>query len=306
MLKVIVTGADGFLGRKITEKLLETGVIVYALVYPGNNPYEKCYEKRLIVKQLDVNQIMEHLDEYSGDIDLMYHFAWAGVKPEMRNNLDVQMVNIHMALECLKFASQKGIKRVIMPGSTNEYLYYGRPINGNAVPSPSNAYGAVKVAAKYLCADYARQNGIEFIYAICTGIYSADRKDNNVIYYTIDKLLHNEKPSLTKLEQLWDYVYVDDVVDALIAIGERGVAGKTYAIGHGDNWELNNYIRIIHEMIDSNLPLGIGEIPYNSDVMPSSCIDLTDLKQDTGFVPRVDFEDGISRVIERVKKDLEM
>ena len=74
-----------------------------------------------------------------------------------------------------------------------------------------------------------------------------------------------------------------------------------YAIGHGDNWELSNYVRIIHEKIDSSLPLGIGDIPYSFNEMPSSCVDLSDLKKDTDFVPRIDFETGIEKVIERLK-----
>ena len=90
----------------------------------------------------------------------------------------------------------------------------------------------------------------------------------------------------------------------MIAVGERGKDGAVYAIGHGDNWPLRNYIRIIHRKIDPSLPLGIGEIPYNSDRLPCSCIDLTDIKRDTGFEPKIDFETGISRVIDRVRGDM--
>ena len=156
-----------------------------------------------------------------------------------------------------------------------------------------------------MCSDYATRNNIDFVYAIVAGIYAADRRDNNVIFYTIDKLLRGEKPMLTRLEQLWDYVYIDDVMDAFFLIGEKGKGGAVYAIGHGDNWALSNYIDIIHRAINPELPLGIGEVPYTSDVMPSSCIDLTDIERDTGFRPKIDFETGISRVIKRIRLDME-
>lgn len=307
MEKVLITGADGFIGQKLVQRMLTEGKQVIGIVYPGNNVYEtKGIQSELLnIKCLDLNQVMNHVHELTDDIDVMYHFAWIGVRPEQRNDFDVQMINVNMTLECMKLAKAVGIKKVVLPGSTNEYLFYGKPLNRNATPSPINAYGAVKVALRYLCGEYSRKNDIDFVYSIITGIYSADRKDDNVIYYTIDKLLHREKPSLTKLEQLWDYVYIDDVIDALYRIGEKGKKDAVYAIGHGDNWALSNYIRIIHQKIDSSLPLGIGEIPYSTDMLPSSCIDLTDITRDTGFIPRIDFEDGIEKVIKQMKREME-
>ncbi len=305
MKKVLVTGADGFIGKNLVHTLLGNDIEVYAVVYPGNNIYENVDNENLHVKCLDLSQVMNHVREFPMDIEVMYHFAWMGVRPELRNDLDVQMVNVNMTLDCMKLAIAIGIKKIVFPGSTNEYLYYGKPLNKDAVPSPNNAYGAAKIALRYLCSDYATRNNIEFVYTIIAGIYAADRRDNNVIFYTIDKLLKKEKPSLTKLEQLWDYVYVDDVMAALVAVGEKGQGGAVYAIGHGDNWELSNYIKIIHQKIDSSLPLGIGEVPYTSDKLPCSCIDLTDIERDTGFRPQIDFEVGITKVINKIQSEME-
>ena len=210
MEKVLITGADGFLGRNFVSAMLSSNKEVYAIVYPGNDVYKDKKEEKLHVKYIDLNRGMEHIKDFPVDIDVMYHFAWIGVDPETRNDLDKQILNINMSLECMKLAAALGIKRIIFPGSTNEYLYYGKPINKDVIPSPHNTYGAVKIAVRYLCGDFAERNNMEFIYAIITGIYASDRRDNNVIFYTIDKLLHKEKPLLTKLEQLWDYVYIDD------------------------------------------------------------------------------------------------
>lgn len=307
MKKVLVTGADGFIGRNLIRKLLSEDKEVYGIIYPGNNIYENEKNDKLHIKCMDLNQVMNHIREFPNEeIDTLYHFAWAGVKPELRNDLDVQMMNVNMTLDCMKLAIALGIKKIIFPGSTNEYLYYGKPLNKDAIPSPNNAYGAVKIALRYLCSDYASRNNIEFVYAIIAGIYAADRRDDNVIFYTIEKLLKKEKPSLTRLEQLWDYIYIDDVLDALYLIGEKGKGGAVYAIGHGDNWELSNYIRIIHDIIDPSLPLGIGEIPYTNNVLPSSCIDLTEIEKDTGFYPKTDFKTGISKVIAKIREDMEI
>lgn len=303
MKRIIITGADGFLGRNLVKKYLDTDNYIIATVYPGNNIFKDINLENFKVVEIDLNNATDLLNDLPENIDIMYHFAWIGVKPEQRDDLDIQMRNINMTMKCMELADALHAERFIMPGSTNEYLYYGKPINKDALPSPSNAYGAVKVALRYLCENYFSKRDTKFIYAIIAGIYAADRKDSNVIYYTIDSLLNGKSPSLTKLEQLWDYVYIDDVVDALVAIGEKGKDGTVYAIGHGDNWKLSNYIYIIHEIIDKEIPLGIGDKPYASDILPCSCIDLTAISNDTGWLPKTDFKDGITKVIEKIKAE---
>ena len=183
-----------------------------------------------------------------------------------------------------------------------EYVYYGKPLNKDAIPSPPNAYGVAKISAKYACSILCKDLNIPFIYTVISGIYSEDRNDNNVIYYTISKLLHGERPSLTKLEQLWDYVHIDDVVYGLALVAEKGKANAFYALGYGDNWPLANYIYKIRDIINPNAELDIGDVPYANSKMPCSCVDLKPIYEDTGYIPNVSFEEGISRVIEAVKK----
>lgn len=305
MNKVLITGADGFLGQNLVSQLLKDNVYVYAIVYPGNNVYADRVCENFTVIELDMEEIPDIAGRISEEIDCIYHFAWVGVQPELRNDYEVQMRNIKIAMNCLKIATDVHAKKIVFPGSTNEYLYYGKPINKDAIPSPRDAYGATKVAIRYLCSANALNMGIDFVYVIIASIYAEDRRDNNVVFYTINCLLNKQKPSLTKLEQLWDYVYIDDVIDALVLIGERGQNGMIYAIGHGDNCPLRNYIEVIHEKINSDIPLGIGEVAYSNDVLPSSCIDLTDIKKDTGYIPKISFEEGISRVIKKIRTDME-
>lgn len=304
MKKIIVTGGAGFIGRHLIEKLTESDYEIYAVV-------RNVIDARKMLPDSDRIHIIECTENADGSVsadipnnaDIMYHFAWIGFRPEFRKNFDIQSKNIPLTLAYLNLAKERKVKKIVMAGSTNEYLYCGKAINKETLPCPSDAYGSVKTALRYLAERFTRDNAIAFNYAVITGIYAADRKDSNIIFYTIDRLLNGEKPSVTRLEQLWDYIYIDDAVEALRLTGEKGFDGRLYAVGHGDNWELANYVRIIHKKINPSLPLGIGDVPYSSDVLPMSCMDLTDLHNDTGFVPKVDFETGIIRVIEKIKKE---
>lgn len=304
MKRVIVTGADGFIGSNLIKRMILENVEVWAIVHPESTTKERIRKlSNVHCVECAVEDLSSRIQEFPEKADAFYHFAWQGVDALERNDLEIQLKNIDICINALKFASQTGARRFIIPGSTSEYLYYGKPINECATPSPMNAYGSVKVALRYLAKQYARQLGIDFIYVVITGIYAKDRRDNNVIFYVIDQLLKGEKPALTRLEQLWDYVNINDVTEALFLIGEKGKKDGFYAIGHGDNWPLRKYIDMIHDYIDPTLPLGIGEVPYPDGVLPSSCIDLTTLKNDTGFMPKIDFKEGIKDVIDTMKEE---
>lgn len=300
----VVTGADGFIGSHLLAYLNRLNIPAVGLVMRGSPTLSRISSlPNTTVIECGLNE-WEELSSClpQAEITAFYHLAWAGVSPEDRLSLSKQLPNLELSLNALRLASAAGAQRFILPGSTLEYIYAGKPIDETALPTPQNAYGAVKLAVRYLCEAFAKEHDLPFIYAVSTGVYGAERQDNNVITYTIQKLLRGERPSLTKLEQKWDYIHIDDLVRALYLIGEKGRAGAFYAIGRGDNCPLSQYIHILHQTIDRELPLGIGEVPYPSDILPSSCINLAALQRDTGFVPEIRFEDGIREVIESMKE----
>lgn len=303
METVVITGGDGFIGSHLVRYFAEKNLRVYALTIPENPVVERIQNIRNVtVIQRNLNETDVLVKELPKSPLAFIHLAWSGVSPESRSSVDIQLGNVSLCLEAAKLAAKLKAQRFILPGSTMEYAYCGQEINEKACPSPQNAYGAAKISARYLCQALCEELKLPYIYAVITGIYAADRKDSNVIYYTILELLQGQKPSLTALEQRWDYVHIDDVTRAFYLIATQGKAGAFYGIGHGDNWPLANYITQIRDAIDPGLPLGIGEVPYKDSRLPSSCVDMTALKADTGFVPKIPFEKGIKEVIQNVKE----
>jgi len=278
MKKVIITGADGFIGTHFSRKLMDEGVESFTA-------------------DIGLSEIgLPH------DADAFYHFAWQGVAAGSRNDFELQYWNVDYSLRAVRLASSLGAKKFVLPGSTSEYQHHMAPINRYAVPSPTSAYSSAKLAVRFLCGALSDQLNLDFIYTVITGIYASDRRDGNVIQYTINELLHGRKPSLSTLDQKWDYVHINDVCEALYLIGEKGRAGGFYSIGHGDNIPIRDYIFTISSIIDPKLPLGIGE--RQSSIPTFSCVDLTELKKDTGFEPKISFEIGIREVINDMRREL--
>lgn len=303
MKSAVITGGDGFMGTHLTKYLVENGYEVFAIVIPQSRTKDRLSGlSHVHVVEGEVNHFKDIVSVLPKRPEVFFHFAWAGVTPDQRSDFVYQMQNVELSTNAVRLAAEIKSKKFIFPGSTMEYVYYGKPLDKNAIPSPPNAYGVAKISARYACSILCKELEVPFIYTVISGIYSEDRNDNNVIYYTISKLLHGERASLTKLEQLWDYVHIDDVVYGLKLIAENGKADSFYALGHGDNWPLANYIYKIRDIIAPKAELGIGDVSYTSSEMPCSCVDLKTLHEDTGYVPKVSFDEGITRVIEEVKK----
>ncbi len=307
MKTAVITGADGFIGSHLVKKLVREGYEVWGLTVPESTTHSRIeHLDHVHVLAENLNDYMNYASKLPDSPDAFFHLAWAGVAPEARDDMEVQQNNITLALNMARLAAEIHAQRFIFPGSTAEYWSADAPINENTLPSPANAYGAAKISCRYLLSALCEELHLPFCYCVITGIYASDRKDNNVIYYTISTLLKGEKPKLTACEQLWDYVNIDDVMEAFYRIAEKGKNGRFYCIGHGDNQPLYRYIETIRNIIGKDLSIGFGEVPYKDGKLPYSCVDLSTIEKDTGYQPKISFEDGIRDVIQAVKKNVEI
>ena len=104
--------------------------------------------------------------------------------------------------------------------------------------------------------------------------------------------------SFTKGDQVWDYVYGGDCSRAFYLIGKYGKHGKAYTIGFGKSKLLREYIEEIRDIVNPTLEIGIGEREYYPNQVMKLTADISELTEDTGFVPQVDFAEGIRRTLE--------
>lgn len=301
--KVAVLGANGFIGSRLCLGLAEQGTTVLALV-DKNFSYSHLQDNKGITciefSLQEVESLYNH--ELLRDVDFLYHMAWAGVHANFRNDAEVQAQNIIYGLKVMEFAEHQKIKRVLIPGSAAEVSCGNGIITGKESAAPSDLYSASKVATRYLCQTYAQKYDIDLIWTLITSIYGPGRDDNNLISYAIKMLLKGEKPSFTRLEQDWDYLYINDLIQALIALGKKGIGGKVYPIGSGEHQKMKEYVTTIRDYIDPSLPLGIGDLPYkNPDIIDNQVLDISELIHDTGFMPFMDFRKGIIKVIDYYK-----
>ena len=301
-MKAIVIGANGFIGRWLVQELLNNNYDLTIVVRQAKDLNTISYFNKCTIIEKDANDLDVNDFDTSKKYDFFYNLAWEGVAPELKNDLDLQLSNIRISIKMIELCNKLHCGLFISTGTVAEYALTTDVMDLNSKQSPNDMYGAAKVSAHYFLNVRARQLKQPFIWCVVPSTYGEGRKTNNILTYTINELLKGKKPLYGNLNQMWDFLYISDVAKALRLIGEKGHSGKVYGIGSGEFRQLKDYIITIRDIINPDLPLGIGEVPEYSERTFSSCVNIYDLIKDTGFKPLVSFEDGIRKTIDYYKK----
>ncbi len=306
MNSAIITGGTGMLGLALVRLLIQNNVRVLMLVRPGSKRASRIPNNPLVkTLECDLNQLstLEIPDE---KYDTFFHFGWGGTFGDSRNDMYLQNENVKFTMDAVSLAHRLGCTTFVGAGSQAEY---GRVADGvkvapNLPAFPETGYGIAKLCAGQMSRVECKKLGIKHIWTRILSTYGPYDGMHTMVMSGIIKMLDGERPQYTKGEQMWDYLYCDDAAMAFYLAAEKGKDGSIYCIGSGNVKPLREYITKIRDVVNSGQEIGFGEIPYYDKQVMYLCADITSLTEDTGFVPQVDFEDGVRRTVDWYKKEI--
>ena len=301
MKSAVVTGPTGAVGTALCALLLEQGMTVYAVVRPNSKRTANLPQGVKIVS-CDIMELNQLADRIGGNVDAFFHLAWAHTIGEGRNDMQAQIENIRCAVDAVQTAAKMDCKVFIGAGSQAEYGRTEGMLTTKTPCFPENGYGMAKLCAGEMTRVECAKLGVRHVWVRILSVYGPHEDEMSVISAAIRKLLCGEKPPLTQGIQLWDYLYAKDAARALFLLSQKGKDGSVYPLGSGQARPLREYIEILRDAIDPELPLGFGEIPYGGQQVMHLQADITDLMHDTGFIPETPFEDGIRKTIASYRK----
>jgi nucleoside-diphosphate-sugar epimerase len=109
---------------------------------------------------------------------------------------------------------------------------------------------------------------------------------------------------LTEGAQTWDYLYVDDAVEAIYRVCVTPGAVGVFNLASGSPHSVREIAETIRDMIDLRLPLGFGELPYAPDQIMRLEADISKLVSCTGWKPKTDLRTGLRRTVEWYRRQL--
>lgn len=301
--KAIITGGTGGIGLPLIRALLEDRVEVLMLRRRDTSRAMVLPEHKLLhIEYYALEELGMYVPQKAG-YDVFFHLGWGKTSQEERNNIMLQMKNVEYSCEAVKLARRCGCHTFIGAGSQAEYGRHNSPLAPGTICTPENAYGVAKLSACYatklLCRDY----GIRHIWPRVLSGYGLYDNVHSVLISGILKGLEGGKLEFSKGEQVWDFVYLDDIADAFYKMAQKGKDGAIYTVGSGKARTMREYLTILCEKLGKLGEAEFGKVPYSEFQVMHLEADSTELRKDTGWEPKVGFEEGIERVINFYKEN---
>jgi len=294
--KVLVTGASGFIGAHLCRRLAEAGAVVHAL---SRSPHED--RSPVTWWQGDVADIeLVRMLFRKVQPETVYHLASHVMgAPNLQHVIPTFRANLQSSVNLLTAAAESGCGRLVMTGSLAE----PEPSRGEMFPVAPYA------AAKWASSGYARMfhalYGVPAVLARVFMVYGPAQKDlTKLIPYSILSLLQGKSPAISSGERLIDWIYVDDVVEAYLALAHApGVEGQTLEIGSGKLVSIREIVSQVAMLVGGGAGPTFGALP-DRPMEPVRIAEVEQTRERIGWSPGTPLTEGLSRTVAWYKEHL--
>ena len=301
-MRFLITGAAGFLGAPLANRLVEDGRSVVGLDdLSTGDPDQLSPEVHLV--RGDIND-RPKLWSLLQEVDCVYHLAARVVVPEsVLYPREYNTVNVGGTVTLMEAMRDVGVRRVVFISSGTIYgNQKTQPLKESNRPNPSSPYAVSKLSAEYYIRTIGALWGIE---TVCLRVFNAYGPNQRlpltnapVIPYCLRQALDNGTIVIHGSgEQTRDYVYVEDVVDAMVSASTAPDINRLIInIGSGQDTSVNDLVKKVIEITETSPEIVINK---THDTGPSKMrADLTVAKKKLRYTPKVDLEEGLNRTID--------
>ena len=297
-MRLFITGASGFVGAATLRAALDAGHEVAAPVRLGSparrlTPFQGRY-LHLPLDLLETAGVAAAMAAFRPDAVL--HLAWSGVENSARFERRQVSDNIETACALTEAAAACGARAFIGVGSQGEYGA-AQAMTEDALPRPTSLYGAAKVATFFLTRQLAEQAGLRHAWLRLFSTYGPEDNDGWLIPMLIAEMLAGRRPRTTLGTQKWDWLHVDDVARAMIAVAETPTAEGLFNLGSGQPVSVRWAVERIRDLAAPGMELKFGEIPFRPDQVMHMQADISRLTAATGWKPAIPIAEGLADTV---------
>ena len=136
---------------------------------------------------------------------------------------------------------------------------------------------------------------------IISDIYGVGERSARMIYTSIKKLVNGEHCSFTQGYQMYDFIYITDAINSMIAVAEKGKPFNRYYIGSGEPKPLREFLIRMRDIVSPGSQIGLGDIPFKGIDISYDQFDLKKVERDTGYKNTIPFDKGIAMTADYIR-----
>jgi len=314
-MKILVTGAEGFIGSHLTELLVEKGYSVKAFVRYNFTNNWGWLESSKYLKDIEIytGDVRDYDSVYDAmkDVDVVFHLAaLIGIPYSYISPLAYIKTNTEGTYNILEAGRKLGLDRIIVT-STSEI--YGTaqyvPIDEKHPYNPQSPYAASKASADHLALSYYRSFGTPVTIIRPFNTYGPRQSARAIIPTIVTQILSGKTQiKLGNLEPTRDLNYVKDTANGFVTVGlHEKTIGDVYNIGSGREISIGELVQKIIDLLGRHVEIVQDEQrvrPEKSEVERLLC-NADKAKALTGWKPQYTLEDGLKETIEWMENNMQ-
>lgn len=297
---IVVTGAQGFLGRHLVPRLAEAGYRVLAV--------------DRVAAQKDIPGVVNHVadlaspaalippDCVGGEPFVLIHLAWNIQQRDAGYRVQAEQVAIFAAL--LDYWREKGLTHLIAPGSAQEFGAKSGVLSEEAVPEePVSPYGWAKRSAYTMAHSWSQRNSIGLTWLRPFIIYGEGQGGDLLVPYALRQASSGERAEFTDGKQIRDFVHISDIVEAFVlAVQRRSKTPVALNLGSRDPVSARELLEVIAGSFHARDKFVFGARARRQTDPEMQVADCSRAEQVLGWTPKMGWREGIQRVCGAVKK----
>lgn len=300
MNSIVIHGASSFLGKNFIKLLISKKIQIHIIARATSQiPFcENCPTTKIFRYDKSISEI--NFENIGVNNPVFFEFSWHGVFGSDRNNPEQLSVNIPLIISSISFAKQLNSKHWIGIGSQAEYGDLNKEVAENDTCNPTTSYGKSKLLCSKISEELCRLYKIEHSWLRLFSVFGPDDNHEWLIPYLIKEMLQNHEINVTKGEQIWDYLFIDDISAMLYKMVDAKGVGIAN-LGSGQPIEIRQLIDEIKTLTSSDSVINYGAIQYRPDQVMYMAANITKLATHLNWQPKTKMEDGLLKTIDFLK-----
>lgn len=292
-MRIFVTGGTGFIGKPLVRKLLSEGHSLLLLVRKKEKVPIFQNSAKLKFLRGDLEDLPKFLLKIkSFKPDAVIHLAWEGIPSA---DIEINLRNLQDSTIAIESLVKVGIKKIFVAGSCHEYGEPGRRVNEKFPSNPFNFLYASKAALYLLASEICKKNSVRLIWGRIGFVYGPGQRKASLIPHLLNSIQKNKEPVLRNPKGGNDFIYVDDVANAIAMLIKKNNLGanEIYNISSGKLTGVMEIVKIIYKYAKLPLPknLNIAKKPEGF------WMDISKIKREISWRPKISIETGIKKVM---------
>ena len=310
-MNILVTGAAGFIGSHLCEKLLENKNIHVVGIDTFIGPTKATFKKRNIEKLLDhprfqliqENLLTVNLNELLRDIDVIYHLAgMPGVRSSWGKDFDPYVTNnIQATQRLLEAAKETTIEKFIYASTSSIYGEKIGKVSEARKPTPLSPYGITKLAGEHLCNVYHSSFDIPVVVLRYFSVYGPRQRTDMAFHRFIKQILRSEPISIFgDGEQSRDFTFIQDCVEGTAATLEKDhLIGKTINIGGKEHASVNDVLKLLEQLTGKKARKNYTEALKGEP--KHTWADISLAENLLNYHPQISLQEGLAQEIDYIR-----